>query len=122
MCEVPRFRESMSTLLWLFMLALLVLGWYQLRGLHERAAHLCRQQLHAARLQLLDESIAFAGFSIGKPIRHCHCLQRSYRFEFTEEGHQRQSGQLWFCGKQPVYMVLERDGGTEWIHFGRKEE
>ncbi len=108
----------MTTLFTLFGLVLLVLAWYQLRGLHERAARLCRRQLAGAGLQLLDESVAFAGFSIGKPIQKCQCLQRCYRFEFTGNGSERQQGQLWFCGKQPVYMTLQQpDGQTEWIHF-----
>ncbi len=108
----------MTSLFTLLILAIVILAWYQLRGLHEKAGRLCRMQLQKNGLQLLDESVAFQGFSIGKPIQHCQCLQRCYRFEFTQDGDRRHHGQLWFCGKQPVYITLEReDGQTDWIHF-----
>ncbi len=110
----------MSTLFPLLLLALLVAAWYQLRGLHERAFLVCKKQLAHAGLQLLDDSVAFKGFSLGKPIARCHCLQRCYRFEYAENGLERLNGQLWFCGKQAVFMVLEHtDGQREWINLKR---
>ena len=87
----------MSNLLWI--LALLVLGWFWLDSLRARelATGVCRELCKQRGLQFLDQAVALRHVRV-RWTRDGLRLRRVYRFDFSEEGAGRHSGHLVLLG------------------------
>ena len=98
---------SLTNLLWLVLVGLLALYWWQ-SGLYKgRARDLATMHCQQLGLQLLDQSMVIVGFW---PVRsHAGGLQfrRSYQFEFSSTGDRRYQGKLVLEGMNLKTIELE---------------
>ena len=92
---------------------LIVLGtiawfWFDTLQCREIAKALAQQMCHQSHLQLLDDTLALVQIRLK---RNCHGklnIQRTYQFEFSEQGNNRQQGTLIMRGI--VLELLEMPG------------
>lgn len=82
-------------------LALVVWAWMETMEVRALA------RVHTARFckemnwQFLDQSVAFAGITLLRLPSRGFRVCRRFRFEFSEDGRQRQSGVIFMLGRKP---------------------
>ena len=71
-------------------------------ALDARAAANCIARATCARavVQFLDDTVAFAGFRLGKDSRGRRRLLRTYTFDYTNDGFERSQGFIVLAGQQ----------------------
>ncbi len=97
----------MSSLITLIVIAALVFLWLDNRRTHEfaigYAGHLCRTH----DLQLLDQTVALSGIGLRRNAEGRVNLSRSYRFDYTRDGVNREKGYITMLGRQVEVINLE---------------
>ena len=66
----------------------------------EAANRIARETCSKAVVQLLDETVAFAGFRIARDGRGRRRLLRTYTFDYTHDGFERAQGFIVLSGRQ----------------------
>lgn len=86
-----------------------LLGWlfWQQLALRELALRHALAVCDKQGLQLLDQSIGLAGFSIQRRPSGSLCLARRYQFEFTSTGEQRYTGRVVMAGRTVIATELD---------------
>lgn len=97
---------SLTTLSWLLLVAFFMLLWWQHTGYFHRARQLAQSRCLAEQIQLLDDSVAFANYTVKKTESGWRLL-RVYEFEFTSTGRQRFAGKLFLLGNSLYQTELE---------------
>ena len=91
-----------------FLIGIVALVWYTANQGRELALFFARVECRKRQCQLLDQTVQFERYHLrwegGSPT-----IWRTYRFEYSLEGVERQDGVLWFQGPRLVKVVM-RDG------------
>lgn len=97
----------MISLFWLFSFGVLAGFWIDTLRARETAITLCARACQRHALQLLDQTVALEGLSLCRqPRTGWLCLQRRYRFEFSDDGNQRLRGSLVLRGRDMLFLDL----------------
>lgn len=81
-----------SGLLALAVLGLVALLWYRNLQARELAVRIARETCRQQGLQLLDATVALQRFALHRDVNGRLALERTYRFEYTEDSFNRQQG------------------------------
>lgn len=101
----------MSELAWLAVLAAIVWLWMDSLRAREHAMGTCRRSCQAHGLQLLDETVALEGLALKRRRDGRVQIQRRYRFEFTRDGSERDTGAIVMLGDRVESLDLPHEGG-----------
>ena len=90
--------------LWLLILAAGILGlaykiWQISLDAREAANRIARDTCSGAVVQLLDGTVAFAGFRLTRGPRGGHRLLRTYTFDYSADGFEREQGFIVLAGR-----------------------
>lgn len=66
--------------------------WYRNLAAREQATRAARQTCRRQELQFLDETVALRGLRLQRDRAGRACLERTYQFEYSEDGANRQRG------------------------------
>lgn len=72
--------------------------WLSALESREAANRIARETCSRAVVQLLDETVAFAGFRIGRDLAGRRRLLRTYTFDYTHDGFERSQGFIVLAG------------------------
>ncbi len=92
-----------NALLDLLILALPVLAfiwWWTGSKAHELATGFARQACKQRQLQFLDQTTALSQLKPARDIRGAFCWQRTYQFEFTDQGQYRDAATVTMHGQR----------------------
>ena len=96
----------MSTLLVMMICAAIALAWWSsARDAAERAEDLGREACHAAGVQWLDQTVHASGLRLRRGQDGRLGFERSFRFEYSEDGSDRHIGRLVLRGGRLVAFV-----------------
>jgi hypothetical protein len=76
--------------------------WSSARAAAERAGQVGRDACHAAGVQWLDETVHASGLRVRRGEDGWLALERSFRFEYSEDGHDRHVGRLVLRGQRLI--------------------
>jgi Protein of unknown function (DUF3301) len=82
------------------LLALSYKAWQASMDAREAANRIARDTCSRAVVQLLDGTVAFAGFRLRRDAGGRRRLLRTYTFDYTADGFERSSGFIVLCGLQ----------------------
>jgi hypothetical protein len=100
----------MPTLLVLMILAAMAFAfWSSARAAAERAEHVGRNACEVAGVQLLDQTVHASGLRLRRGHDGRLGFERSFRFEYSQDGVQRHVGRLVLRGRQ----LLSFSGPTQ---------
>ena len=92
--------------------ALLGLGykiWHSALEARETANRIARDTCSRAVVQLLDETVAFAGFRLAPDASGRRRLLRTYTFDYTTDGFERSQGFIVLAGHEALAVGLAGD-------------
>ncbi len=98
-----------NALLDLLVIALPVLafiGWWTGSKAHELATAVARQACKQRQLQLLDQTTALTQLKPTRDIKGVFCWQRTYQFEFTDQGQFRDTGTVTLHGQKLKEVLI----------------
>jgi hypothetical protein len=72
--------------------------WHSSLGAREAANRIAREACSRAVVQLLDGTVAFAGFRLGRHAGTRWTLLRTYTFDYTSDGFERSQGFIVMAG------------------------
>ena len=72
--------------------------WQVSMDAREAANHIAKDACSRAVVQLLDGTVAFAGFRLAKDAQGKRRLQRTYTFDYTPDGFERSQGFIVLAG------------------------
>jgi hypothetical protein len=72
--------------------------WHSALGAREEANRIARDACSRAVVQLLDGTVAFAGFRLSRDARGKIQLLRTYTFDYTSDGFERAQGFIVMAG------------------------
>jgi hypothetical protein len=104
--EIQGFRcgklRAMTDDLFFLMLgaALLAAGYKVWQDAREAANRIAQETCSRAVVQLLDGTVAFAGFRLARSSRGRRRLLRTYTFDYTHDGFERSQGFIVLAGQQ----------------------
>ncbi len=81
--------------------------WFDSLKARETALHAVRRTCEIEGLQLLDETVEFAGLKPAWDSDGRMKLRRSYRFEFSDTGDNRHQGSVILLGQRVVLINLD---------------
>jgi hypothetical protein len=90
-------------------LALCFKLWHSAMDAREAANRIARETCSRAVVQLLDETVAFAGFRLARDARGARRLLRTYTFDYTRDGFERARGFVVLCGARVEAVGLADD-------------
>jgi hypothetical protein len=98
---------DITSLLFLFVLA--VLGWFWLDSIYalEIARKAGKHACDSANVQFLDDTVAGIALSLVRDNSGRRVLRRTYRFEFSETGNTRLEGRLVLLGYRVDSVTME---------------
>jgi hypothetical protein len=90
---------------WFEIICLFILGglftlWFESTRVHEIAVERARRQCHVNEVQFLDDTVALANFKPAQDEDGHLLLKRTYTFEYSETGNDRQPGGIVMLGDQ----------------------
>ncbi len=110
-----KLRRMSEDMLYLVLLAALLAGGYKAWQLsldaREAANRVAKDTCSRAVVQLLDGTVAFAGFRLARDARGKRRLLRTYTFDYTSDGFERAQGFIVLAGLRLEAVGLARDGG-----------
>ena len=96
----------MATLFWLMVATVLGFAWFSAsRAAAERAEEVGRNACHASGVQWLDQSVHASGLRFRRGGDGRFGLERTFRFEYSEDGEDRHVGRLVLRGGKLVGFV-----------------
>lgn len=72
--------------------------WQSALDAREAANRIARDACSRAVVQFLDDTVAFAGFRLGRDAAGRRRLLRTYTFDYTHDGFERAQGFVVLCG------------------------
>ena len=87
--------------------------WSSARGAAERAESVGRNACRAAGVQLLDQAVHASGLRLRRGDDGRIGFERSFRFEYSEEGDDRHVGRLVLRGDELVFFSGPARAATE---------
>jgi hypothetical protein len=90
-------------------LALCYRLWQSAMDAREAANRVARETCSRAVVQLLDGTVAFAGFRLARDARGVRRLLRTYTFDYTRDGFERARGFVVLCGARIEAVGLADD-------------
>lgn len=96
---------NLHDLLLLVLLGSVIAAWLKLSRAREVAVIEARRYCERHGLQLLDETVGLRGIRLRRLQGH-RLLERSYGFEVSVDGDDRESGRLWMNGARVTELVL----------------
>lgn len=82
----------MNSLIVLTLLGIVVWFWFDMRRSQEIAKIICKRVCNQLQLQLLDDTVALVQVRLKRNSRGRLQVQKSYEFEFSDSGNNRQQG------------------------------
>ena len=73
--------------------------WHVALDARESANRIARETCSGAAVQLLDDTVAFAGFRLARDPRGRRRLLRTYTFDYTADGFERAQGFIVLAGR-----------------------
>ncbi len=98
---------SLGEILCVAILAAGLVYWWKAQGLKELALRATRQYCNRYDVQLLDESLVLRKISITRNSRGLPALVRTYTFEFTATGEERNHGTTSVVGNRVEAVQLD---------------
>ena len=96
----------MATLFWLMVASVLGFAWFSAsRAAAERAEEVGRNACHASGVQWLDQSVHASGMRFRRGNDGRFGLERTFRFEYSDDGEDRHVGRLVLRGGKLVAFV-----------------
>jgi hypothetical protein len=92
--------------------------WFDSTRVHEIAVAHARRQCHVNGVQFLDDTASLANIKPARDETGHLRLKRTYTFEYSETGNNRQSGSIVMLGKeiQRLYIGLRVAGEDITVH------
>ena len=92
-----------------FIAAALLAAWWWAESLRarERAVEEARDACERHALQFLDESVECVSVRLARDEHGRAALRRIYRFEFSDDGHNRRIGRVTLAGPADASVYLE---------------
>jgi hypothetical protein len=107
-----KLRRMSEDMLWLLVLAALLAGGYKAWQLsldaRQAANRIAKDTCSRAVVQLLDGTVAFAGFRLGQDSRGRRRVLRTYTFDYTSDGFERAQGFIILAGLRLEAVGLAR--------------
>ena len=75
-------------------------GWHSSMGAREAANRIAQETCSRAVVQLLDGTVAFAGFRLQRDARGRRRVLRTYTFDYTSDGFERAQGFVVLAGAE----------------------
>lgn len=103
---------STDLALLIVLVALLAAGyglWASALASREAANRIARETCSRAVVQLLDGTVAFAGLRLGRDLAGRRRLLRTYTFDYTRDGFERQQGFIVLAGERLEAVGLAGD-------------
>jgi hypothetical protein len=97
-----------NSIILLIMLSIVAWFWLDTLQCREVAKNICKQTCGRLKLQLLDDTIALKKMRLKRNYRGQLNVQRTYQFEFSDGGNNRQHGVVIMCGT--VLEIVEIPG------------
>lgn len=97
----------MTTLAFILLLAALAWFWFENLGHREIAIIICKKICRQVNVQLLDDTVVLTRIRLRRGQSGQIILQRTYLFEFTDDGNLRQQGTLLLLGKQVELIEMQ---------------
>jgi hypothetical protein len=90
---------------WLEIISVVILGcifwfWFESSRVHEIAVERARSQCHVNGVQFLDDTVAIATIKPARDEDGRLLIKRSYTFEYSDTGNNRQSGSVIMLGQE----------------------
>ncbi len=108
-----KLRRMSEDMLYLVLIAALLAGGYKAWQLsldaREAANRIAKDTCSRAVVQLLDGTVAFAGFRLARDARGKRRLLRTYTFDYTSDGFERAQGFIVLAGLRLEAVGLARD-------------
>ncbi len=98
----------MNSIFFLLLLSVVAWFWFDAQRTQEVAKSLCKQVCGQLHLQLLDDTIAVARVRLKRDNQGRWGVQRTYQFEFSDGGNNRQQGTVIMRGM--TLEILELPG------------
>jgi len=100
-----------GTLIWLFLLAILIVIWRDSMRAREIAIATCRKVCASYEVQLLDDTVSLIRMRPALGRRSAPCLRRTYEFDLSENGANRRSGTITMLGTivETFYIPMAND-------------
>lgn len=93
--------------------------WRENRRVYELTLGIVRRACQAQGMQLLDGTIRLQSFRIN--FRDNFTVNRAYRFEYSNDGNQRQFGWIYLQGDQPQDLqLLDAEGQMTYQHLNEE--
>lgn len=73
--------------------------WFDSTRVHEIGVERARNQCHANEVQFLDDTVSLASIKPARDADGRLALKRTYTFEYSDTGNDRQSGSIIMLGK-----------------------
>lgn len=90
---------SIQDLYWIAALAGVAWYWWHAKGIRDRALVLVRRHCKDVGVLLLDDGLYLRGFWPGRDQTGRWCIRRTFAFEFTATGEDRNPGHLILLGR-----------------------
>ena len=100
--QIPPMPDYPTLILLMIVGAALYGWWTSARAAAERAAEIGRDACHAAGVQWLDQAVHATGLRLRRHDNGWLGLERSFRFEYSEDGQDRHIGRLVLFGDKLV--------------------
>jgi hypothetical protein len=78
--------------------------WFDSTRVHEIAVARARSQCHVNEVQFLDDTVALANIKPARDEDGRLMLKRTYTFEYSETGNNRQSGSIIMLGQEVQFL------------------
>jgi hypothetical protein len=93
----------------LFLMALIVLGWFWLNSIRvlEIARDAGNQACVKANVQFLDDTVSRVDIALARNWSGRRVLRRTYRFEFSETGNTRLEGKVIMLGETVESVTMD---------------
>ena len=101
----------MNTIVFLVMLGLIIWFWQDSLRSREIAVFFTRQYCQSLTCQILDETVALKALKPGRNLLGNFAFYRHYQFEFSLNGYDRYSGNVFLIGQKPTSIQLNHPDG-----------
>jgi hypothetical protein len=96
---------------WIEIISIVILGglfwlWFDSTRVHEIAVERARSQCHVNDVQFLDDTVSLANIKPARDEDGRLTLKRTYIFEYSDTGNNRQSGSIVMLGRKVQFLNL----------------
>lgn len=107
---------SLSSLLFLALLACVVLVLFESLRIREAVTHMCSDLCEKSGMQLLDQTVSLAWLAPRRSVSGNLYLQRVYQFEVSNQGTDRYKGYITLAGRQVEAVQIDSPDGMTTIY------